>query len=336
KEGVAVTFVDWSDLTRWKLINSTLDLGFPSPEETYSTSPHFFSALGIPEGTKGTLPKEKRHDRAGLDAEELEDIGETGRTRSHDRGRDRERPRPRRRKRNRTRTRAGRPVDAAAENGASADDNVVDAVATERKRSRTRRRTRAGKPAAEATEASRSARPRGAGLTGARARPFSTATPSPGLPVGPRPVPLFPQLQRDVGTVGDQDRDTRVAQEPPHHRLGVHRPHHGGDAGPAALPQHPHPGQPVVDGDHVGARLADQRQRREVVRDAALPQVPPHRQRRPHTREGALDLHERQHLAGGDDETVPPEGLDRHLDRLVLAAALLEVQMTLRTAADDP
>src|SRR5690606_26716601 len=45
---------------------------------------------------------------------------------------------------------------------------------------------------------------------------------------------------------------------------------------------------------------------------------------------------ERQHLAGGDDETVPPEGLDRHLDRLVLAAALLEVQMTLRAAADDP
>lgn len=161
KEGVAVTLVDWSDLTRWKLINSTLDLPFAAPEETYSTSPHFFETLGIPAGTKGTLPADKRNGRAGLDAEKLEDIGETGKVRSHDRGHDRgrdhdrdreqeqERPRPRRRKRDRTRTRAGRPVEAAADDTEkAADDNVVDAVATERKRSRPRRRTRAGKPAA--------------------------------------------------------------------------------------------------------------------------------------------------------------------------------------------
>ncbi|WP_240810141.1 DEAD/DEAH box helicase [Actinomadura sp. WMMA1423] len=159
KEGVAVTLVDWSDLPRWKLINGTLDLPFAALEETYSTSPHYFEALGIPEGTKGTLPADKRGGLAGLDAEELEDIGETGKVRSHDRGRererdrdhDRERPRPRRRKRNRTRTRAGQPVEAgAAESETAADDNVVDAVATERKRSRPRRRTRAGKPAAAA------------------------------------------------------------------------------------------------------------------------------------------------------------------------------------------
>jgi superfamily II DNA/RNA helicase len=156
KEGIAVTFIDWSDRTRWKLINGTLDLPFADPPETYSTSPHFFEALGIPEGTKGKLPKEHRHERAGLDAEELEDIGETGKVRSHDRDRDRdhdrERPPPRRRKRNRTRTRAGRPVEATATEPetetAGAAGNVVDAVATERKRSRTRRRTRAGKPAA--------------------------------------------------------------------------------------------------------------------------------------------------------------------------------------------
>jgi superfamily II DNA/RNA helicase len=159
KEGVAVTLVDWSDLTRWKLINGTLDLPFAAPEETYSTSPHFFETLGIPAGTKGTLPTDMRNGRAGLDAEELEDIGETGKVRSHDRGRDQnrnreqeqERPRPRRRKRDRTRTRAGQPVEAAAaEAETAADDNVVDAVATERKRSRPRRRTRAGKPAATA------------------------------------------------------------------------------------------------------------------------------------------------------------------------------------------
>lgn len=148
KEGVAVTLVDWSDITRWKLINGQLDLPFAALEETYSTSPHFFEALGIPEGTKGRLPKEKRNDRAGLDAEELEDIGETGKTRSRPHETERERPRPPRRKRDRTRTRGGRPVEQAAPK----DDNVVDAVATERKRSRTRRRTRAGKPTGETTE----------------------------------------------------------------------------------------------------------------------------------------------------------------------------------------
>ncbi|QXJ24573.1 DEAD/DEAH box helicase [Actinomadura graeca] len=159
KEGVAVTLVDWADLTRWKLINGTLDLPFAAPEETYSTSPHFFESLGIPAGTKGKLPKDQRHERAGLDAEELEDIGETGKTRTHirdrDRDRDRERPRPRNRKR--ARTRAGKPVEGAAEAETAAEAKVVDAVATERKRSRTRRRTRAGKPAAERGEASQSA-----------------------------------------------------------------------------------------------------------------------------------------------------------------------------------
>ena len=76
--GVAVTLVDWEDLPRWILINKTLGLSFPDPVETYSTSPHLFADLGIPEGTKGTLPKSQRT-RAGLDAEEVEDLGETGR-----------------------------------------------------------------------------------------------------------------------------------------------------------------------------------------------------------------------------------------------------------------
>jgi superfamily II DNA/RNA helicase len=81
RTGVAVTFVDWSDLQRWKLINETLGLDQPEPEETYSTSEHLFSALRIPRGATGTLPRAKR-DRLGLEAEDLEDIGETGRTRS--------------------------------------------------------------------------------------------------------------------------------------------------------------------------------------------------------------------------------------------------------------
>ncbi|CAN5530971.1 hypothetical protein BH23ACT6_BH23ACT6_10530 [soil metagenome] len=71
--GVAVTFVDWDDLHRWTLINKALDLGIPGPQETYSSSPHLFSDLDIPEGTKGTLPRSERT-RAGLGAERVEDI----------------------------------------------------------------------------------------------------------------------------------------------------------------------------------------------------------------------------------------------------------------------
>ena len=85
RTGVAVTFVDWQDLTRWKSINETLRLGHPEPLETYSTSEHLFSALSIPEGVTGSLPVVARSDRAGLEAEALEDIGETGKTRSRQR-----------------------------------------------------------------------------------------------------------------------------------------------------------------------------------------------------------------------------------------------------------
>ncbi|MEV8630226.1 DEAD/DEAH box helicase [Streptosporangium sp. NPDC051023] len=113
KTGVAVTFVEWEDLTRWKVINNALSLDFAEPVETYSTSPHIFSALGIPEGTKGVLPHANRS-RAGLAAEEVEDLGETGRIRSRGprRGRDEEREerreRPARTPRERRRTRGGR------------------------------------------------------------------------------------------------------------------------------------------------------------------------------------------------------------------------------------
>jgi len=81
RTGVAVTFVDWADLARWKMINETLNLGQPEPLETYSTSEHLFTELQIPAGTNGVLPRAKRA-RAGLEAELLEDIGETGKTRS--------------------------------------------------------------------------------------------------------------------------------------------------------------------------------------------------------------------------------------------------------------
>jgi superfamily II DNA/RNA helicase len=78
--GVAVTFVDWDDLPRWQLINKALDLPFGEPPETYSTSPHLYEALDIPSSAKGTLPRGQRT-RVGLDAEHIEDLGETGRGR---------------------------------------------------------------------------------------------------------------------------------------------------------------------------------------------------------------------------------------------------------------
>jgi len=82
RSGVAVTFVDWRDMQRWKLINETLGLGLEAePPETYSTSEHFYSALDIPQGATGNLPRAQRG-RQGLEAEELEDLGETGRIRS--------------------------------------------------------------------------------------------------------------------------------------------------------------------------------------------------------------------------------------------------------------
>ena len=57
KLGVAVTFVDWEDMTRWQNINKELELGIPEPVETYSSSEHLFADLGIPVGTKGRLNK---------------------------------------------------------------------------------------------------------------------------------------------------------------------------------------------------------------------------------------------------------------------------------------
>ncbi len=81
RAGVAITFVDWRDMPRWKLINDTLGLGMPEPGETYSTSEHLYARLDIPREATGTLPRAMR-DRAGLEAEAVEDIGETGKIRS--------------------------------------------------------------------------------------------------------------------------------------------------------------------------------------------------------------------------------------------------------------
>ncbi|WP_055587454.1 DEAD/DEAH box helicase [Peterkaempfera griseoplana] len=126
--GTAVTLVDWDDIPRWQLINKALDLSFNDPQETYSTSPHLYEQLHIAEGITGVLPRAERT-RAGLEAEEIEDLGETG-GRGRERGRGGDRPR------------GGRPGrrgpggDAPAESGGTEEERP--------RRTRQRRRTRAG------------------------------------------------------------------------------------------------------------------------------------------------------------------------------------------------
>ncbi|MFF7600267.1 DEAD/DEAH box helicase [Streptomyces mirabilis] len=152
-KGIAITLVDWDDIPRWQLINKALDLGFGNPPETYSTSPHLFEELNIPAGTKGVLPRSERT-RAGLAAEEVEDLGETG-GRGGPRGRggrssapapvERERERPARTPRRRRRTRNGAALEETSTTPTPEATTEPAAVeATEPRTPRRRRRTRAG------------------------------------------------------------------------------------------------------------------------------------------------------------------------------------------------
>jgi superfamily II DNA/RNA helicase len=101
--GVAVTLVDWADVTRWKTINNALDLPFEEPTETYSTSEHFYRDLGIPSGVKGRLDEAKPDEKAAAST-------------SGKNGVDKDSGRPRRR-RKRRRTRAGQPVNESSSVG---------------------------------------------------------------------------------------------------------------------------------------------------------------------------------------------------------------------------
>jgi superfamily II DNA/RNA helicase len=57
--GIAVTFVDWDELARWKMIDMALKLGLPEPEETYSSSEHLYEVMKIPAGSNGRMVKAK-------------------------------------------------------------------------------------------------------------------------------------------------------------------------------------------------------------------------------------------------------------------------------------
>jgi hypothetical protein len=127
---------------RWKLINDALNLGMAEPEETYSTSEHLYTELDIPREVTGTLPRAMR-ERAGLEAEAMEDIGETGRIRT---------PRPSKRTKSPARRGSGQDSSGsgsgsgqARKSGRETADGTQAAEAT---RSRRRRRTRGGREVA--------------------------------------------------------------------------------------------------------------------------------------------------------------------------------------------
>ena len=134
--GIAVTFVDWADVTRWKVINKALDLPFDELVETYSTSEHLYSDLGIPKDITGRLvpPTPAKDERRGGDTDGAR------RTREQSRSR------------NRRRTRGGESLGGEAPSTGDAPA-VAPAVASEpgdasrpaRTRTRTRRRTHSDK-----------------------------------------------------------------------------------------------------------------------------------------------------------------------------------------------
>ena len=135
--GVAITFVDWADMTRWKVINNTLGLPFPEPQETYSTSEHLFHDQGIDRTVTGRLvplpPREpsarsgrdNRPGRSGFDRSGSERSAEDEATEDAQREqRRKERPK---RDRTRRRLRNGVAVEAGAEtaDGGSTPDEAV-------------------------------------------------------------------------------------------------------------------------------------------------------------------------------------------------------------------
>lgn len=89
--GTAVTLVDWDDLHRWGVISRTLELGEEDPRETYSSSPHLYEEIGIPEGTKGRIAKARaprEGEGSGRDAQRSgSDSTGSGRSRSRRRSR---------------------------------------------------------------------------------------------------------------------------------------------------------------------------------------------------------------------------------------------------------
>lgn len=151
--GVAITFVDWADVTRWKVINKALDLPYDEPVETYSTSGNLFREQGIPPETKGRIGAPKAPLESGPAASLVHDRAGGGR-------RDRSRSGGRRAE---TRPRTAQSSTAASgDRHQSVDTSTTRKSGTERpnrtgdvpantdgarpRRQRNRKRTRSGQP----------------------------------------------------------------------------------------------------------------------------------------------------------------------------------------------
>jgi superfamily II DNA/RNA helicase len=136
RTGVAVTFVDWDEMPRWKMISDALNLGKPEPVETYSTSDHLFTDLDIPEGSTGRLPLGQRT-RAGLSAEPEEKLaGDRKPRRGH----------------GRTRTHGGSPNGEHQNTTADAEPGEENGTRPRRKRRRSRGGSVVSESGAQTTE----------------------------------------------------------------------------------------------------------------------------------------------------------------------------------------
>ncbi|MFJ5553006.1 DEAD/DEAH box helicase [Streptomyces sp. NPDC093225] len=213
-KGTAITLVDWDDIPRWQLINKALELDFHEPEETYSTSPHLYELLNIPAGTKGILPRAERT-RAGLKAEEIEDLGEPGgRGRRSSAAPAEERPARTRTPRQRRRTRGGADIGPdAAEAVATAEGTEGSAVASESaeagpKRPRRRRTRAAGASTAEAAVAE-------AAVVEAPAVDAAVAEEAPAKPRRRRTRAAASDAVAETAVVEAPAADTAVAEEAP-------------------------------------------------------------------------------------------------------------------------
>ena len=137
------------------MIDRALKLPFKDPIETYSSSDHVYTGLGIPAGTTGTLPKANRT-REGLGAEGVEDLGETGKKKPSgggDRGRDEKSrsnssssDRPKRPKSDSGKG-SGAKSGSSKSDSSKSDSPKSDSPKSDRER-RARRRTKGGQSAA--------------------------------------------------------------------------------------------------------------------------------------------------------------------------------------------
>ena len=65
--GISVTFVDWDELARWKMIDTALNLNLGEPEETYSSSESLFTKFKIPTGSNGRMNVVKKNSATSAD-----------------------------------------------------------------------------------------------------------------------------------------------------------------------------------------------------------------------------------------------------------------------------